>query len=71
MLLPIFKEHNLKAIHNEIRLRVYLVSLLPIFKEHNLKAIHNNSGKMVFAYSVVTNIQRTQFKSNSQQFAWY
>ena len=40
--------------------------LLPIFKEHNLKAIHNFALPNRVKEIVVTNIQRTQFKSNSQ-----
>ncbi len=42
--------------------------LLPIFKEHNLKAIHNRIELLQAHHRVVTNIQRTQFKSNSQRF---
>ena len=40
--------------------------LLPIFKEHNLKSIHNKIRFLVAPSKVVTNIQRTQFKINSQ-----
>ena len=65
-LLPIYKEHNLSSIHNCSTHLVWAVWLLPIYKEHNLSSIHNESmskGKMTY---VVTNIQRTQFKFNSQ-----
>ena len=51
---------------------MYLVKdleLLPIFKEHNLKSIHNLSIFHQQIQEVVTNIQRTQFKINSQQVA--
>ncbi len=65
-LLPIFKEHNLKSIHNEGNEYVVKGELLPIFKEHNLKSIHNDIGVHDDSFHVVTNIQRTQFKINSQ-----
>ena len=41
--------------------------LLPIYKEHNLSSIHNNGLPYLLLGNVVTNIQRTQFKFNSQQ----
>ena len=40
--------------------------LLPIYKEHNLSSIHNQKLYTVVVGEVVTNIQRTQFKFNSQ-----
>jgi len=42
--------------------------LLPIYKEHNLSSIHNWNLPTLSTNKVVTNIQRTQFKFNSQQF---
>ena len=40
--------------------------LLPIYKEHNLSSIHNTLDNLFSLSIVVTNIQRTQFKFNSQ-----
>ena len=65
-LLPIFKEHNLKSIHNDVFVTTTAFGLLPIFKEHNLKSIHNTQKRNWRPSKVVTNIQRTQFKINSQ-----
>ena len=43
--------------------------LLPIYKEHNLSSIHNFDTQEKARDKVVTNIQRTQFKFNSQLFS--
>ena len=40
--------------------------MLPIYKEHNLSSIHNPLDISAAIALVVTNIQRTQFKFNSQ-----
>ena len=67
-MLPIYKEHNLSSIHNRSEVAMVVSMLLPIYKEHNLSSIHNLIPIKYLKGTVVTNIQRTQFKFNSQQF---
>jgi len=47
-------------------MQLILKRLLPIYKEHNLSSIHNVIPGGLEGPIVVTNIQRTQFKFNSQ-----
>ena len=65
-MLPIYKEHNLSSIHNVEESVRLSDELLPIYKEHNLSSIHNKKECSIWLWEVVTNIQRTQFKFNSQ-----
>jgi len=37
----VYKEHNLKSIHNYIHQHSTAVQLKLVYKEHNLKSIHN------------------------------
>ena len=46
---------------------LFYFMLKSIYKEHNSKSIHNFIGGGVFANVVEINIQRTQFKINSQR----
>ena len=37
----VYKEHNLKSIHNNGKLSYLTIQLKLVYKEHNLKSIHN------------------------------
>ena len=66
-LLPIFKEHNLKSIHNELDDYWNEIYVVTNIQRTQFKINSQQSISSIKKASVVTNIQRTQFKINSQQ----